>query len=101
MKKALQKVKDFFKGVKETIEKHTNNDGYTAFMTFLFYVSLLFAALSFVSGLFQTMKFGGALLLLAGSYFSIRIIYNFTKDFVGLIKFYMANKEGKEDSKSE
>lgn len=93
MKKALQKVKDFFKGLFQTIEKRTDNDGYTAFMIFLFYVSLLFAALSFIIGLFQSMKFGGAILLIAGSYFSIRIIYNFIKDFVGLIKFYIKEKK--------
>lgn len=93
MKELLNKVKNFFKGMFKAIDKHTDNDGYTAFLIFMFYVSLVFAAVSFLIGLFQAMKFGGALLIVAGSYFSIRILYNFTKDFVGLIKLYLESKK--------
>jgi len=93
MKKVFQKVKNFFKGVFDAIDKRTNNDGYTAFLIFMFYVSLTIAAIIFISGVFQAMSTIGSILMIFGSYFSVMIIYNFIKDFVGLIKFYLESKK--------
>lgn len=69
-----------------------NNDEFVAIFIFLFYISLAIAAGMFLFDIFGLLGFGKALLNVVGCYFSVRILYNFFKDFVALIKMYIVNK---------
>ena len=94
MKDLINKVKNYFKGLVERFNnKHADNDGYKAVLIFVFYLALVIAAVSFLYAVFSTLKLGGALFLVIGSYFSIRILYQFSKDFIGLIKLYLEGKK--------
>lgn len=95
MKKVLAKIKDFFNNLKGFFKKieEKNKENYTAFLTFMFFVALVSAAIAFLAGVFQAMSTLGALIMVFGSYFSVRVIYHFIKEGVGLIKFYFQNKK--------
>lgn len=101
MKQFFSKVKAFFNRVGGAIEQKTNNDWYTAFFTFMFYVSLMCAAIMFLSGVFKALSFIGAILMIAGCYFSVSIIHHFISDFVNLIRFYLENRKETEDNVGE
>lgn len=70
-----------------------NKDDFGAIFIFLFYISLAFAAGLFLYNTFTLLGFGKALLNVIGCYFSVRILYNFIKDSVALIKMYIKKKD--------
>lgn len=95
MKQITQKVKEFFNRISESIKKYLDLETSTAIIILLFYCCLFIGASAFVVGLVKALNIGSALFLLLGSYFSIRIIYTFIRDFVRLIKFYIKKKDEK------
>ena len=95
MKQITQKVKKFFNRISESIKKYSDKETSTAIAIFSIYCCLFIVALAFIVAFVKALNLGSALFLLLGSYFSIRIIYIFIRDFVRLIKFYIKKKDEK------